>query len=172
MKRKQKKIIPLRKVGYVILIIIKFGELLLWISLNFRVQSKHWDPNTEKLVEKTRLRLVFSTNFSVFGHLLLQPTSLMISTHLADIGHLMHLKLCLVFSTNFSVFGHLMKHSSLCLIYHNKHWKLITSISKQNWMRRVRWSLFGRFDIVACLYWKRNFYIKLPTNRQGSWNTR
>ena len=43
MKRKQKKIIPLRKVGYVILIIIKFGELLLWISLNFRVQSKHWE---------------------------------------------------------------------------------------------------------------------------------
>ena len=58
-----------------ILIIIKFGELLLWISLRiidtlrsyFKHSKKNFIryPNTSKLVEKTLLRLVFSTHFSV-----------------------------------------------------------------------------------------------------------
>ena len=43
MKIKQRKSLPLRKVGCVILIIIKFGELLLWISLEsvFHQRSRH-----------------------------------------------------------------------------------------------------------------------------------
>ena len=91
MKRKQKKSLPWRRFGYVILIIIKFSELLLWFSPRIinalRSYIKHEEecfiryPNTSKLVKKTRLRLVFSTHFS-------------------------------------SVFGYLMKHSSSCLIYY------------------------------------------------------
>ena len=75
MKRKQRKSLPWRRFGYVILIIIKFGELLLWISLRIinvlRSYIKHSKecfiryPNTSKLVKKTRLPLVFSTHFSV-----------------------------------------------------------------------------------------------------------
>ena len=63
-----------------ILIIIKFGELLLLISLrtvtaviSYIKHSKKCFvryPNTSKLGKKTRLRLVFSTHFSVFGHLI------------------------------------------------------------------------------------------------------
>ena len=55
--------------------LITFGELLLWISLTFRSYTKYSQdcfiryPNTSKLVEKTRLRLVFSTHSSVFGYL-------------------------------------------------------------------------------------------------------
>ena len=75
-----------------ILIIIKFGELLLGISpriinslRNYVKYSKECFvryPNTSKLAKKTRL--------------------------------------CLVFSTHFSEFGYVMKHSSLCLIYYLK----------------------------------------------------
>ena len=92
MKRQQRKSLSLRRFGYVILIVIKFGELLLWISLRIinvlRNYIKHDEecfiryPNTSKLVKKTRLRLVFSNHFSLFGYL--------------------------------------MKHSSSCLIYYNK----------------------------------------------------
>ena len=61
-----------------ILIIIKFCELLLRISPritnSLRSYIKHSKecfllfPNTSKLVKKTRLRLVFPTYFSVFGN--------------------------------------------------------------------------------------------------------
>ena len=94
--RRHKKSLPWRRFGYVILIIIQFGELLLWISLTIiiiinalRSYIKHLKecfiryPNTSKLVKKniTCLHLFCSTHFSVFGYL--------------------------------------MKHSSLCLIYFN-----------------------------------------------------
>ena len=62
----------------VILIIIKFCELLLRITPriinSLRSYIKHSKecfllfPNTSKLVKKTRLRLVFPTYFSVFGN--------------------------------------------------------------------------------------------------------
>ena len=62
MKRKQRKSLLWRRFGYVILIIIKFGELLLWISpriINvFRSYMKHSKEcfiryqNTSKLVKK------------------------------------------------------------------------------------------------------------------------
>ena len=94
MKRKEKKSLPRRRFGYVILIIIKFSELLLWFSPRIinvlRSYIKHSKecfityPNTSKLVKKTRLHLIFSTHFSVFGYL--------------------------------------MKHSSSCLIYYFFHW--------------------------------------------------
>ena len=72
MLRKQRKLQLWRRFGYVILIIIKFGELLLWFSPRIinglRSYIKHSKgcfiryPNTLKLVrKKTRLRLVFST---------------------------------------------------------------------------------------------------------------
>ena len=61
-----------------ILIIIKFCELLLRISpriinslRSYIKQSKECFllfPNTSKLVKKTRLRLVFPTYFSVYGN--------------------------------------------------------------------------------------------------------
>ena len=70
MLRKQRKLQPWRRFGYVILIIIKSGELLLWFSPRIinglRSYIKHSKgcfiryPNTLKLVKKTRLRLVFS----------------------------------------------------------------------------------------------------------------
>ena len=65
--RRHKKSLPWRRFGYVILIIIKFGELLLWISLTIiiinalRSYIKHLKecfiryPNTLKLVKKTLL---------------------------------------------------------------------------------------------------------------------
>ena len=109
MKRKQRKSVPWRRFGYVILIIIKFSELLLWFSPRIinalRSYIKHSKeyfiryPNTLKLVKKTQL--------------------------------------CLVFSTHFSVFGYLKKHSSSCLIYYEKnqcsqfgYWSLTTSSSQ------------------------------------------
>ena len=62
MKRKQGKSLPWRRFGYVILIIIKFGELLLWFSPRIinalRSYIKHSKecfiryPNTSKLVKK------------------------------------------------------------------------------------------------------------------------
>ena len=62
MKRKQKKSLPWRTFGYVILIIIKFCKLLLWISRRIinalRSYIKHSKecfiryPNTWKLVQK------------------------------------------------------------------------------------------------------------------------
>ena len=93
MKRKQRKSLPWRRFGNVILIIIKFCELLLRISPriinSLRSYVKHSKecfllfPNTSKLVKKTRQRLVFPTYFSVFGNR--------------------------------------RKHSFLCLIYYMKH---------------------------------------------------
>ena len=69
MKRKRRKSLPLKRFGYVILIIIKFRELFPWISLtiintlgNYTKQSKECFiryPDDTKLVLKTRLRLVF-----------------------------------------------------------------------------------------------------------------
>ena len=71
MLRKQRKLQLWRRFGYVIFIIIKSGELLLWFSPRIinglRSYIKHSKgcfiryPNTLKLVKKTRLRLVFST---------------------------------------------------------------------------------------------------------------
>ena len=105
MKRKQRKSLPWRRFGYVILIIIKFVEILLWfyprIINALRSYIKHSKecfiryPNTSKSVKKTRLRLVFSTHFLVFGYL--------------------------------------MKHSSSCLIYYLNRWKVINgaALSKE-----------------------------------------
>ena len=88
MKIKQRKSLPWRRFGYVILIIIKFGEVLLWFSPRIinalRSYIKHSKecfiryPNTLKLVKKTRLRLVFSTHFSVFGYLMKRSSSCLI----------------------------------------------------------------------------------------------
>ena len=71
MLRKQRKLQPWRRFGYVILIIIKSGELLLWFSPRIinglRSYIKHskgcffWNPNTLKLVQKTWPRLIFLT---------------------------------------------------------------------------------------------------------------
>ena len=62
MKRKQRKSLPWRRFGYIILIIIKFGELLLWTSLrinnSLRSYIKHSKgsfiryPSALKLVKK------------------------------------------------------------------------------------------------------------------------
>ena len=78
MSRKQRESLPWRRVVYLILIVIKPGEFLLWISLiiinALRSYIKHskecliWYPNTSKLVEKIRFHLVFSTHFLVFRY--------------------------------------------------------------------------------------------------------
>ena len=91
MRRKQKKSLPWNRFGYVILIIIKFCELWLWISLTIITALRSYIkylkecfiryPNTLRSVKRTR-------------------------------------RLCLVLSINFSVFGYPMKH--LCLIYYVK----------------------------------------------------
>ena len=62
---------PWWRFGYVILLSIKFGKLLLWFCPRFvnglKSCIKHSKerfirfPNTSKLVKRTRLRLVFST---------------------------------------------------------------------------------------------------------------
>ena len=98
MQRKQRKSLPWRRFGYVILIIIKFSELLALIfSKNYQCFEKLHQtlkeyfiryPNTLKLVKK--------------------------------------IQLCLVFSTQFSMFGYLIKHSSLCLKYYFKNFTLIS----------------------------------------------
>ena len=67
MKRKQRILLPRRRFGYVILIIIKFGDLLLGISLRIINALRNY---IKQLVNKTQLRLVFSTHFSVFGYLM------------------------------------------------------------------------------------------------------
>ena len=127
MKRKQRKSLPWRKFGYVILIIKKFGEVFLWFSpiiINaLRSYMKHSKEcfirylKTSKLVKKkTPLRLVFSTHFLVFGYL--------------------------------------TKHSSLCLIYYlplawggtysnrsglkGKHWKSVSGDHIEVWHRNAR----------------------------------
>ena len=93
MLRKQRKLQPWRRFGYVILIIIKSGELLLWFSPRIinglRSYIKHSKgcfiryPNTLKLVKKNSAAPRFLNHFSVFGYR--------------------------------------MKHSSSCLIYYLKH---------------------------------------------------
>ena len=85
MKIKQRKSLPWRRFGYVIQINIKFGELLPWISLRIINAMRSYIkllkeyfiryPNTSKLVKKTRLGLVFSTHFSVFGYLMKHSSS-------------------------------------------------------------------------------------------------
>jgi len=83
LKRKQSKSLPWRRFGYVILIIKKFCELLLWISLTIiyiintlRSSIRHLKarfigyPNTSKLVKKSWLCLIVLTHFSVFGYLI------------------------------------------------------------------------------------------------------
>ena len=80
MKRKQRKLLPWRRFGYLILIIIKFCEILLWISPRIinasRSYMKHSREcfiryqNTLKLVKKTRLAPRFSTHYSAFGYLM------------------------------------------------------------------------------------------------------
>ena len=87
MNRKQRESLPWRRFGYLILIIIKFREVLLWFSLriinalgSYIKHSKgcfNRSPNTSKLV-KTRLRLVFSTHFSLFGYLMKHSSSCLI----------------------------------------------------------------------------------------------
>ena len=72
MPRKQRKLQPWRRFGFVIVIIIKFGELLLWFSPRIinglRSYIKHLKGCSSDiqtpwswLKKKTRLRLVFST---------------------------------------------------------------------------------------------------------------
>ena len=80
-EEKQRQSLPWRRFGCVILIIIKFGELLLWIIHILRRYINLWKecfiryPNTSKLVKKkTRLRLVFSTHFSVTEYLMKHPS--------------------------------------------------------------------------------------------------
>ena len=76
MRRKQKKSLPSRRFGHVILIIITFGG-----HFALRSYIKHSKecfiryPKTSKLVKNTRLRLVFSTHFSVFGYLMKHSSS-------------------------------------------------------------------------------------------------
>ena len=75
MKRKQSRSPPCRRFRYVILIMIKFGELLLWISRRiinaWRSDIKHSKdcfiryPNTSKLVNKSRLPRFFNPLHSV-----------------------------------------------------------------------------------------------------------
>ena len=58
-----------------VLIIIKFGELSKHYECFEKLFIKHSKecfiryPDSSKLFEKTRLHLVFSTHFSLFGHL-------------------------------------------------------------------------------------------------------
>ena len=76
-----------------ILIIIKFGETLFWISWRIinalRSYINHLKEcfiryqNTSKLIKKTWLRLVFSTHFSVFGYLM-NHSSLCLKYYLQD----------------------------------------------------------------------------------------
>ena len=78
MLRKQRKLQPWRRFGYVILIIIKSGELLLWFSPRIinglRSYIKHSKgcfiryPNTLKLVKKNSAAPRFLNHFSVFGY--------------------------------------------------------------------------------------------------------
>ena len=80
MKRKQRRSLPWRRFGRVILLIIKSGEILLWISLRImnalRSYVKHLKkhfiryPNALKLVKKNSASpQLFSTHCSVFGYL-------------------------------------------------------------------------------------------------------
>ena len=79
MKRKQRKSLPWRWFGHRVLISIKFCELLLRISpkimngLRSHIKNSKECfiryPNTLRSIKKSRrLRLVFSTHFSVFGY--------------------------------------------------------------------------------------------------------
>ena len=80
MTGKERKSLPWRRFGYVILIIIKFSKLLLWIPLRIiyalRSYMKHSKEcfiryqNISNLVKKKRgLHRIFF-NFSVFGYLM------------------------------------------------------------------------------------------------------
>ena len=89
MQRNQSKSLPWRRFGSVILITIKFGELLLWISptiinalRSYVVHVKECFmkyPNTLKLIKKKiRLRFFFSIHFSGFGYLIKHSSSCVI----------------------------------------------------------------------------------------------
>ena len=152
MKRKQRKSLPWRMFGYVILIIIKFIEVLLWFSpriintlRSYVKNSKECFnryPNTSKLVKKTRLRHVFSTNFLVFRYL--------------------------------------MKHSSACLIYYintsltrRAHFLINANHRMERFSKNNPWSIFNkvksssvtlskenRHSFRICLANERCFHIK------------
>ena len=88
MLRKQRKLQPWRRFGYVILIIIKSGELLLWFSPRIinglRSYIKHSKgcfiryPNTLKLVKKNSAAPRFLNHFSVFGYRMKHSSSCLI----------------------------------------------------------------------------------------------
>ena len=88
MLRKQRKLQPWRRFGYVILIIIKSGELLLWFSPRIinglRSYIKHSKgcfiryPNTLKLVKKNSAAPRFLNHFSVFGYRIKHSSSCLI----------------------------------------------------------------------------------------------
>ena len=95
-EEKTKEITTVKEIGYVILIIIKFSELLFWFSLriinalrSYLIHLKEClirYPNTSKLVKKTRPRLVFPTHFSVFRYPMKHSSSCLIS-YLNKWGH-------------------------------------------------------------------------------------
>jgi len=79
--RKQRKSLAWQQFGYMLLIIIKLGEPLLWISLTIILMLWEAISNTQKsvssdtqmlhsLLKKTQLHLVFSIHFAVFGYLM------------------------------------------------------------------------------------------------------
>ena len=84
MKRKQRKSLPWKRFGYMIVIknkVIKFGELLLWIFPRIISMLSEAISNTRKSgssdietlrswFKKLGPRVVFSTHFSVFGCLI------------------------------------------------------------------------------------------------------
>ena len=73
MRRKQRKSLPWRRFGYAILIIMIISLRIINAVRNFIKYSKECFtryPNTSKLIEKTRLRLVLLTHFSVFKYLM------------------------------------------------------------------------------------------------------
>ena len=88
MLRKQRKLQRWRRFGYVILIIIKSGELLLWFSPRIinglRSYIKHSKgcfiryPNTLKLVKKNSAAPRFLNHFSVFGYRMKHSSSCLI----------------------------------------------------------------------------------------------
>ena len=88
MLRKQRKLQLWRRFGYVIFIIIKSGELLLWFSPRIinglRSYIKHSKgcfiryPNTLKLVKKNLAAPRFLNHFSVFGYRMKHSSSCLI----------------------------------------------------------------------------------------------
>ena len=94
---KQRKLQPWRRFGYVILIIIKSGELLLWFSPRIinglRSYIKHSKgcfiryPNTLKLVKKNSAAPHFLNHFSVFGYRMKRSSSCLIYYIIHNFGN-------------------------------------------------------------------------------------